>query len=67
MTEDPGSLLAAQVAWWREALAGAPARAGPARRPAAPGGAQPPRALRAAGGPGRWSTPGWPRWRGSRA
>ena len=47
--DDPGSLLAGQVAWWREALAGGAGGAGAARGPAAPGGAQPPRSCGAAG------------------
>ena len=49
--DDPGSLLAQQVAWWRRGAGRGAAGAGAARRPAAPGGGQPPRARGAAGGP----------------
>ena len=41
--DDPGSVLAGQVAWWRAALAGMPRGAGAAGRPAAAAGARPPR------------------------
>ena len=59
--DDPGSVLAGQVAWWREALAGMPAGAGrcrstgPARRCPATAGI----AARA-GGPGGGARGRWP-------
>ena len=62
--DDPGSLLAGQVAYWRAALAGMPGGAGAAGGPAAPGGARatagtvPPLSVPADAASAGW--PGWP-------
>ena len=62
--DDPGSVLAAQVACWREALAGSAAGAGAAGRPAAPGRRQLPGAHARSWRSRRGCTRGWRRWPG---